>query len=87
MIKEKSRTNNTCAWYGPDYLTVTGAEVLAMRIREFWVKHGVQVKTWVERVGTSRADNHAPMYVVKSDLKICEHGNVDLWSSLRRVRL
>jgi hypothetical protein len=39
----------------PDHLTAVGAEVLAVRIREFWAALGFDVAVHVEYFGSDRA--------------------------------
>lgn len=52
-----------------DYTTLEGAELLAMRLKEYWRAQGVDIETTVELVQGS--PKHAPGgWQVRSDLKL-----------------
>jgi hypothetical protein len=51
-----------------DYSSEAGAEALADQLRDYWCKRGVAIQTWTERVVAARADNHSPLYCVRSNL-------------------
>lgn len=53
-----------------DHCSEAGAAELASRLTEFWRERGIHVKVWTERLTTARSDNHAPMYSVRSDIKL-----------------
>ena len=55
----------------PDFLSETGARLLAERIRAFWSENGFTVRVHVEHVmmnRSTRRDHDRAVYVVRSNL-------------------
>ena len=53
-----------------DQMTKTGAEELARKIRDYWLRRGVMVNVWIECNVTYSEGSTRHAYVVRSDLKV-----------------